>query len=109
MYIVHRVCLMSMKAWLLGLSGTTCLPSKLNQSFYLIDFSLLGYSEDELAKLIGSHWTMKVWVDGTAYGGHVICQEFPQYNYLEVFNEAVEKEVNHPLFGGKAKVSLQSS
>ena len=49
---------------------------------------------------------MKVWVDGYGYGGHLMCQEYPEYNFLDVFYEGIEKDVNHPVFGGKSMVSF---
>ena len=59
---------------------------------------------DEAAKLLGTHWTMKVWNDGNQWGGHLTCQEVPSLNCLEVFTDGVEKSVDHPIFGGKATV-----
>jgi hypothetical protein len=34
----------------------------------------------------------------------MICKELPHLNYLDVITEGVEKCVDSPLFGGKAKV-----
>jgi hypothetical protein len=43
-------------------------------------------------------------MDGDQYGGHITCKEHPQYNSLENFTEGVEKCVDSPFWGGKAKV-----
>jgi hypothetical protein len=63
-------------------------------------------SKEEAEKLVGTHWTMKVWQDGDAWGGHVFCHEDPKFNCVEVFTDGVEKSVDHPMFGGKAQVLL---
>jgi hypothetical protein len=47
---------------------------------------------------------MKVWNDGNLWGGQVTCAEYPEFNCVESFPDGVEKVVDHPLFGGKAKV-----
>ncbi len=65
---------------------------------------LLGLEKEKAQKALGSHWTMKVWNDGTQWGGHMTCKELPHLNYLDVITEGVEKCVDSPLFGGKAKV-----
>jgi hypothetical protein len=64
----------------------------------------VGFAKEEVEKLAGSHWTIKVWSDGNLWGGHMTCKEHPELNSLEVFNLGVEKSVDHPIFGGKAKV-----
>ena len=69
----------------------------------------LGWPKEELEKLVGSHWTLKVWNDGNLWGGHMTCREHPAFNCFDVVAEGVEKTVDHPLFGGKAKVGLSYS
>lgn len=69
----------------------------------------MGLPNEELEKLVGSHWTMKVWKDGNLWGGHMTCRENPAYNCLETFVDGVEKTVDHPLFGGKAKVCCKKT
>jgi hypothetical protein len=71
----------------------------------LLSLLLPGTEKEEAAKVTGSHWTMKVWNVGNVWGGHVTCQEHPEFNCLEMFTDGVEKAVDNPLYGGKAKVS----
>jgi hypothetical protein len=47
---------------------------------------------------------MKVWKDGKSWAGHLTCREIPEWNNLDIFTEGVEKNVDHPVYGGKAKV-----
>ncbi len=35
-----------------------------------------------------------------------ICKELPNLNNIETFIEGIETNIQHPFFGGKAKVSL---
>lgn len=53
---------------------------------------------------MGSHWTLKVWKDAHIWGFYLTCRELPHLNILETFLDGVEKAVDHPMFGGKAKV-----
>ena len=53
----------------------------------------------------GTNWTLKMWQDGTLWGGHLTCQELPHLNHLDVMAEGSEKCIDNPLVGGKAKVS----
>jgi len=83
-----------------------------NGDFHLGDFSVklaavfsAGWPKEELENLLGSHWTMKVWSDGNLWGGHMTCMEHPEFNCFEVMTLGVEKTVDHPVFGGKAKAS----
>ena len=57
--------------------------------------------------MVGSHWTMKLWKDGSLWGGHITCQEHPHFNSLETLTEGVEKSVDGPMWGGKAKVCVK--
>ncbi len=53
----------------------------------------------------GTHWKCRLertkderWIM------QMCCEECPDMNMFDSFKEGVEKEVDHPLFGGKAKV-----
>ena len=59
------------------------------------------------AKMIGTNWTMKIWSDYQIWGSYLTCRELTGLNILVTFLEGVEKAVDHPMFGGKAKVSLE--
>ena len=65
----------------------------------------LGTPKDVAEKMMGSHWTLKVWKDANIWGFYLTCRELPLLNILETFLDGIEKEVDHPMFGGKAKVS----
>jgi hypothetical protein len=47
---------------------------------------------------------MKIWKDGNAWGVHITCKEDPHQNSMDSIAEGVEKCVDNPMFGGKAKV-----
>ena len=55
-------------------------------------------------KLLGSHWTMRIWRDGDIFGASFMCREYPHLNTLDTMTEGVEKTVKHYMFGGRAKV-----
>jgi len=83
------------------IEGTyTCVKSK----EIIEHWCSFGFSKDDVGKLADSHWTMKVWNDGNLWGGQVTCAEYPEFNCVESFPDGVEKVVDHPLFGGKAKI-----
>ena len=58
-------------------------------------------------KLLGSHWTMRIWRDGDIWGASFMCREYPHLNTLDTMTEGVEKTVKHYMFGGRAKVRHQ--
>lgn len=63
-----------------------------------------GFPEEECKKIVGSHWKMRVEkVDGK-WVGAICCEEMPEMNNIDSFSEGVEKCMDHPLFGGKAKM-----
>ena len=64
----------------------------------------LGIPKDVAEKMMGSHWTLKVWKDAHIWGFYLTCRELPHLNILETFQDGVEKNVEHPMFCGKAKV-----
>ena len=63
-----------------------------------------GADKDDFDKVVGTHWSMKVWKDGQSWGSHISCKELPDMDCLETFTEGEEKSVDHALFGGKGKV-----
>ena len=77
----------------------------LSLSWLTTKITITGVPKEQVEKTVGSHWTMKLWKDGDQFGGHITCQEHPQFNSLEVMTEGVEKCVDSPIWGGKAKVS----
>ena len=62
-----------------------------------------GADKDDFDKVVGTHWSMKVWKDGQSWGSHISCKELPDMDCLETFTEGEEKSVDHALFGGKGK------
>lgn len=53
----------------------------------------------------GTHWTLSLeWVDGKVVA-NMTCKEIPELSSLDTYTEGVEKDVDHPIFGGKGKVS----
>ena len=40
------------------------------------------FTEDEVFyetnKILGTHWSMKVWKDGQSWGSHISCKELPE-------------------------------
>ena len=47
---------------------------------------------------------MKCGQDGKTYYAHITCDELPEMNDLDSFHEGQEKNMDHPLVGGKATV-----
>lgn len=75
-----------------------------------VDFyAHLGVPKETVQTSLGSHWTMKIWKDGNVWGAHVTCKEHPHLNSLDAIAEGVEKCVDTPMFGGKAKVVFRST
>ena len=65
----------------------------------------LGFPEEECNKICGTHWTMKVGMpEPGKIIGWICCDEMPEMNSLQTYCEGVEQEIDHPYFGGKAKV-----
>jgi hypothetical protein len=67
----------------------------------------LGVEKDKAQKALGSHWGMKVWREGDKWGCHFTCRELPHLNSLEVSAVGVEKCIDSPLTGGKAKLHVK--
>ncbi len=67
---------------------------------------LPGVEKDTASKALGTHWAVKVWRDGNIWGAHFTCQELPHLNSLSAAAEGVEKCIDEPIAGGKAKVKL---
>ncbi len=67
---------------------------------------LSGVEKDTASKALGTHWAVKVWRDGNIWGAHFTCQELPHLNSLSAAAEGVEKCIDEPIAGGKAKVNL---
>ena len=62
--------------------------------------------EDEAKKLKGTHWTTTITFENGAFVSDSKCQEKPEMNVIDNFVEGVEKEFDHPMVGGKAKVGI---
>jgi len=75
-----------------------------------VDFLIHLGVESTLAKrLLGTHWTMRLWRDGELWGASFMCREYPHLNTLETMLEGVEKMVTHYMFGGRAKLVFTKS
>ena len=57
-------------------------------------------------RLLGSHWSLRIWRDGELWCCSFMCREIPELGAFEAVTDGVEKTVDHYLFGGKAKVSF---
>ena len=56
-------------------------------------------------KMLQTNWTMKLWMDEEdRIGCYFRCPELPHLTVLEVMQEGVWQNVQHPLLGGKARV-----
>jgi len=75
-----------------------------------VDFYInLGVEKDTASKALGTHWAVKVWRDGNIWGAHFTCQELPHLNSLSAAAEGVEKCIDEPIAGGKAKVTFKKT
>ena len=69
---------------------------------WLYLFSPLGIPEEHCKKLLGTHWEMKLQVNGKKVFADQKCCECPEYNSCGVFMEGTEIEIPAmPGFGGK--------
>ena len=84
-------------------------PEGLKTSVTKFEVLLSGVEKEKAHKALGSHWRMKVWREGSKWGCHFTCQELPHLNSLELTSEGVEKCIDNPLAGGKAKVRLEQT
>ena len=67
-----------------------------------ICFFPLGIPEEHCKKLLGTHWEMKLQVNGKKVFADQKCCECPEYNSCGVFMEGTEIEIPAmPGFGGK--------
>ena len=48
-------------------------------------------------------------LESNKYIGFLSCEECPSFNSLETMTEGQELDVDHPLYGGKAKVSFKTT
>ena len=64
----------------------------------------LGVSKDVAKRLLGSHWTMKIWKDEEIWGCYLRCRDMPHLNLWNSFVEGEEKRIEHALLGGFCKV-----
>ncbi len=57
----------------------------------------------------GTHWKMRLEKCDDRWVGMICCEECSEMNNLDSFTEGVDKEIDHPLFGGKATVRVQKN
>ena len=68
-------------------------------------FFCSGVESTFAKKMLGTHWSMRIWSEEDLWGASLMCKEYPHLNLCETMEIGVEKMVSHFLFGGKAKVS----
>lgn len=85
-----------------------CYKSVKGQDY--VDYMIkCGMPKDQAQKFLGSHWTFKF---GQPEGESnkrvwwIQCEEVPEMNMLDSGTEGVEKTMDHPLCGGKAKLTF---
>jgi len=55
-------------------------------------------------KLLGTHWSMRVWREGELWGISLMCVELPHLNTFETMSVGVELCMERFFFGGRAKM-----
>jgi hypothetical protein len=70
----------------------------------------VGIPEEHCKKLLGTHWEMKLQVNGKKVFADQKCCECPEYNSCGVFMEGTEIEIPAmPGFGGKVKMCFKKT
>ncbi len=66
-----------------------------------------GLDKVSATKLLNTHWTMRIWQEeDKSWGCLFTCKELPHLSIMENVREGMEQNISHPLFGGKAMVSI---
>ena len=66
----------------------------------------LGVDSTFAKKMLGTHWSMRIWSEEDLWGTSYMCKEYPHLNMCETMHAGTDKMVTHFMFGGMAKVSL---
>ena len=62
----------------------------------------IGIPEEQCIKLLGTHWEVKVSLDGKKCYDNLICYEYSEYNMCRIWQMGIELELaDMPGFGGK--------
>ena len=66
-----------------------------------------GCPKSEAEQMKGTHWKSRVEKVGEGtYVGCITCEECSAMNSVETFKEGTPKEIDHPLWGGKATINF---
>jgi hypothetical protein len=75
-----------------------------------VDFLInMGVDSTMASKLLGTHWSMRIWCEDNLWGCSFMCKEHPHLNSFDTMEEGVESTVYHYMFGGKAKLVFKKN